>query len=133
MLDLRTLRADPEAALARLAPRGDPEIPTLVETALRHDEDRRRLIGEVETLKAERRGEHDCVVLFSGGKDSTYMLYQLVALGLKPLTFTLDNGFISDGAKDNIRRAAAHLCPTPRSSPRSTAAPISCWTTGVCG
>lgn len=54
MLDLRTLRADPEAALARLGPRGDPEIPKLVQTVLRYDEDRRRLIAEVETLKAER-------------------------------------------------------------------------------
>jgi seryl-tRNA synthetase len=54
MLDLRTLRADPEAALACLGRRGDPEIPTLVQAALQHDEDRRRLIAQVETLKAER-------------------------------------------------------------------------------
>ena len=54
MLDLRTLRGDAEAALVRLGRRGDPEIPALVQTALRHDEERRRLIAEVEALKAER-------------------------------------------------------------------------------
>jgi non-ribosomal peptide synthase protein (TIGR01720 family) len=37
------------------------------------------------------------------------MLYQLVGLGLNPLAFTLDNGFISDEAKANIRRVATAL------------------------
>ena len=51
----------------------------------------------------------DCVMLLSGGKDSTYALYQLVEMGLVPLVFSLDNGFISDGAKANIRRAVDDL------------------------
>lgn len=51
----------------------------------------------------------DCVMLLSGGKDSTYALYQVVEMGLTPLVFTLDNGYISDGAKANIRRAVAEL------------------------
>ena len=40
-------------------------------------------------------------MLLSGGKDSTYMLYQLVRdLGLRPLVvFTLDNGYISEEAR----------------------------------
>jgi amino acid adenylation domain-containing protein/non-ribosomal peptide synthase protein (TIGR01720 family) len=64
-----------------------------------------------EHIRAERRpgSDYDCVVLFSGGKDSTYMLYQVVALGLKPLVFSLDNGFISDQAKGNIRRVVDSL------------------------
>src|SRR5260370_4185047 len=45
----------------------------------------------------------------SGGKDSTSMLYQLCGLGLKPLVFTLDNGFISEAAKANIRRVVQSL------------------------
>ncbi len=49
-------------------------------------------------------GEYDCLALLSGGKDSTYVLGQLVEMGLKPLAFTLDNGYISEQAKDNIRR-----------------------------
>ncbi|MBK8021003.1 MAG: amino acid adenylation domain-containing protein [Chloroflexi bacterium] len=68
---------------------------------------------ELEALAAQIRarstGTYDVVALLSGGKDSTYMLYQLVRLGLRPLAFTLDNGYISDTAKDNIRRACEAL------------------------
>jgi amino acid adenylation domain-containing protein len=56
----------------------------------------------------EEKG-YDCIVLLSGGKDSTYMLYQLVGMGLRPLAFTLDNGYISDEAKANIRRVVNGL------------------------
>ncbi|HEV2670471.1 MAG TPA: amino acid adenylation domain-containing protein [Gemmatimonadales bacterium] len=63
----------------------------------------------VAEMKAARTGEYDCLVMLSGGKDSTYMLYQLCALGLKPLVFTLDNGFISEEAKANIRRVVQAL------------------------
>ena len=52
---------------------------------------------------------HDCIVLLSGGKDSTYTLYQVAALGLNALVFSLDNGFISDSAKANIKRVVDHL------------------------
>ena len=67
------------------------------------------LTALVAEMKATRTGEYDCLVLLSGGKDSTYMLYQLCDLGLKPLVFTLDNGFISDEAKTNIRRVVESL------------------------
>jgi amino acid adenylation domain-containing protein len=63
----------------------------------------------VHRMKAERTGDYDCIVLYSGGKDSSYMLYKLCELGLKPLVFTLDNGFISDEAKANIRRVVQSL------------------------
>jgi hypothetical protein len=39
--------------------------------------------------------EYDCLLLYSGGKDSTYALYKLIAMGLNVMTFTFDNGFIS--------------------------------------
>lgn len=58
----------------------------------------------VAEMKAARTGEYDCLVLFSGGKDSTYMLFKIKDLGLKPLAFILDNGFLSDEAMANIRR-----------------------------
>ena len=63
----------------------------------------------VAAMKAARTGAYDCLVLLSGGKDSTYMLYQLCHIGLHPLVFTLDNGFISDAAKTNIRRVVQAL------------------------
>ena len=59
------------------------------------------LVGE---MKAARTGEYDCLVLFSGGKDSTYMLYKIKDMGLKALAFTLDNGFLSEEAMANIHR-----------------------------
>jgi acyl carrier protein len=43
-------------------------------------------------------------VLLSGGKDSTYALAKLVGMGVSVLAFTLDNGYISESAKANIRR-----------------------------
>ncbi len=54
-------------------------------------------------------GEYDSMMLLSGGKDSTYALCRLVDLGLKPLVFTLDNGFISEGAKRNMRQVVDRL------------------------
>jgi amino acid adenylation domain-containing protein len=58
----------------------------------------------VAEMKAARTGDYDCLLLFSGGKDSTYMLYKIKELGLNPLAFTLDNGFLSEEAINNIRR-----------------------------
>ena len=63
----------------------------------------------VEETKANRTGEYDCLMLLSGGKDSTYVLAQLVEMGLKVLAFSLDNGFISPDALDNVRRVTKHL------------------------
>lgn len=72
----------------------------------RTPEDLRRLR---DSARRRRSGRHDCVHLLSGGKDSTYALYQLVAAGFEVFAVTLDNGFISDGAKDNIRRSIEDL------------------------
>jgi amino acid adenylation domain-containing protein/non-ribosomal peptide synthase protein (TIGR01720 family) len=60
-------------------------------------------------IKAESKGKQDCIMLLSGGKDSSYALCKLVDMGLTPLVFTLDNGFISQGAKDNIQRLVDRL------------------------
>ena len=53
--------------------------------------------------------QYDCLMLLSGGKDSTYALARLVDMGLNVLTFTLANGYISDEAKANIRRVTSDL------------------------
>lgn len=55
------------------------------------------------------RGEYDCLVPLSGGKDSIYLLYRLkVERKLKVLAFTVDVN-IPSLAWDNIRRALAKL------------------------
>ena len=53
--------------------------------------------------------EYDCLSLLSGGKDSTYILAQLKRMGLKILAFTLDNGYISEQAKDNINNIVTKM------------------------
>jgi acyl carrier protein len=58
---------------------------------------------------AARRGRHDCMLLLSGGKDSTYALGQLAGMGVRIHAFTLDNGYISEEAKANIRRVVGAL------------------------
>ena len=62
--------------------------------------------------KLQREGEYDYDVAlgFSGGKDSTYVLYKLVKeYGLKVKAYTLDNGFMSAEAKCKIDRLVKEL------------------------
>ena len=50
-------------------------------------------------------GEYDCLVGISGGKDSTLVLYRLKShFDARILTWTWDNGFLTDYAKENINR-----------------------------
>jgi hypothetical protein len=44
----------------------------------------------------------DCLLLYSGGKDSTYVLYRLVDWGCRVLTLTFDNGYIPARCFENI-------------------------------
>lgn len=54
--------------------------------------------------------KYDAAVGFSGGKDSTYVLYKLVKqYKLKVKAFTLDNGFMSDDAKRQIDKIVKEL------------------------
>ena len=69
----------------------------------------RDLADRLADARHRRTGEIDCLHLLSGGKDSTYALYQLVERGWNVHALTLDNGFISEGAKENIRRSVADL------------------------
>ena len=67
------------------------------------------LRAELAWAQKSRTGDYDAVALLSGGKDSTYMVFKLVELGFKVFALTLDNGFISDGAKDNVRESVKQL------------------------
>lgn len=52
----------------------------------------------------------DCLVPFSGGRDSSYVLHFLVKeLGLKPLAFSYDWGMITDLARRNQSRLCGKL------------------------
>lgn len=62
-------------------------------------------------LFAEKpKGECDCVVPLSGGRDSTYVLYNAKrVLGLNPLAVNFDNGFATPQAVENIENTCQAL------------------------
>jgi hypothetical protein len=63
-----------------------------------------------ELLEKNRSHPYDCVVCYSGGKDSTFTLQTLVQdYGLKVLAFTFDHGFTSPWALRNIERVTLAL------------------------
>ena len=69
-----------------------------------------KLIRIFEDAKAGKHGEYDALVPLSGGKDSMYILYLAVKVyGLKVLTMTLDNGFASRLAIENMERAVEKM------------------------
>lgn len=56
------------------------------------------------------QSEYDCLMSWSGGKDSTYTLAILKErFGLRMLAFTFDNGFVSPRAFENMRIVAENL------------------------
>lgn len=60
--------------------------------------------------KLQRKGDYDCLVMCSGGKDSTASLYYMKKrYGLNVLAFTFDNGFENPEALKNISTAVEIL------------------------
>jgi N-acetyl sugar amidotransferase len=59
--------------------------------------------------KTGKGRKYDCIVGVSGGRDSTYTLYNAVKLGLRPLVVHFDNGWNSEIAVQNIKNACKAL------------------------
>lgn len=54
--------------------------------------------------------EPDCIVCFSGGRDSSYGLHYVKnVLGMNPLTYTYDWGMVTDVARRNISRLCGRM------------------------
>ncbi|NDA63518.1 MAG: glucosamine 6-phosphate synthetase [Chitinophagia bacterium] len=73
-------------------------------------------VQPIENLKAlvepyrRKDGKPDCIVPFSGGRDSTYSLHIIKKeLGLNPIAFTYDWGMVTDLARRNIARVCGKL------------------------
>ncbi len=67
---------------------------------------------ELDDLIAECKGrsDYDCIVPFSGGKDSTWTLYYLVKeYGLRPLVVRFDHGFLRPNVLENTQRTIRKL------------------------
>lgn len=63
----------------------------------------------VTELKAKKNGPYDSIVGLSGGVDSSFVAYQAVKLGLKPLAVHFDNGWNSELATKNIEQIVKSL------------------------
>lgn len=60
--------------------------------------------------KYKGKSDYDCIVPFSGGKDSTYTLYYLMKeYGVKPLVVRFDQMFLRNKHRENIERTLRHL------------------------
>jgi glucosamine--fructose-6-phosphate aminotransferase (isomerizing) len=65
-----------------------------------------------ELLEPYRRNgkEHDCIVPFSGGRDSCYGLHLIVnEFKMKPVTYTYDWGMVTDLGRRNISRMCGDM------------------------
>lgn len=80
--------------------------------------------AELERILCDHQGRgrnYDAVVAFSGGKDSSYLIRRIREEfpGLRMLAFTLDNGFMSPLARENVlelvpRLGVDHVFVRPR-------------------
>jgi len=103
-------------------PRSEPDIQLdedgLCNICFEHEAAHRDFDGtpQLETdftrIIQKHRGKHDydCLVMCSGGKDSTSALYYMVKrYRLKPLAFMFDHGFETEDAVTNVQRAVEIL------------------------
>lgn len=71
--------------------------------------ERKRLLDRL-VEKFRGKGDYDCIVPFSGGKDSTFQLYYLVKeYGLKPLVVRFNHGFMRPTIQENNQRTFKKL------------------------
>lgn len=62
--------------------------------------------------KIKRKMQHkkyDCVVPFSGGIDSTYVLYYVKKAGLRPIALHSDNGWVANISRQNMKKTVEKL------------------------
>lgn len=67
---------------------------------------------ELDELIEQYRGkyDYDCIIPFSGGKDSTWTLYYLMKeYNIKPLVVRFDHGFLRSNLEENTKKALREL------------------------
>jgi len=67
---------------------------------------------ELDSLIEQYRGkyDYDCIIPYSGGKDSTWALYYLVKeYNLKPLVVRFDHGFLRPNLNENTKKVQRKL------------------------
>jgi N-acetyl sugar amidotransferase len=72
--------------------------------------DKHQLSGIIERIKKAGDGKkYDILIGLSGGVDSSYALIKAVEFGLRPLCFSIDNGWNNPMADENIMRIVEGL------------------------
>jgi tRNA(Ile)-lysidine synthase TilS/MesJ len=60
--------------------------------------------------KYKDKGKYDCIIPFSGGKDSTFTAWYLITQKkLKPLIVRFDHGFFRNNLKNNVEETLSKL------------------------
>lgn len=72
-------------------------------------EDVEKFLSKIGKMMVFDRNKYDCLIGLSGGVDSSFALYNAVKLGLRPLAFSLDNGWNDPKADENIMRLVEGL------------------------
>jgi len=67
----------------------------------------KELVNEIK--ENGKNKEYDCLIGVSGGTDSTFLLYNLKKLGLRPLAVHLDNGWDTELSVKNIEQVIKKL------------------------
>jgi len=67
----------------------------------------REMLSKVKYTGLGRK--YDCLIGLSGGVDSSYALHLAVQRGLRPLSYTIDNGYNDPKADENIMRLVETL------------------------
>lgn len=84
-----------------------------IQPAIDNGERRTELLQDFKRTIEECRGkgrDYDCLVSLSGGKDSAYLAHLMKEhYGLRTLAFTIDMGFMSDAALENVKTIVQKL------------------------
>lgn len=71
-------------------------------------EKKKEFVGLLEQYKG--KGQYDCIIPFSGGKDSTFTVFKMIKeFGVKPLVVSFDHGFYRPKTLENRRRTLKKL------------------------
>ena len=65
--------------------------------------------NSIPVFKYGFRRSYDCIIGLSGGIDSSYALTKIIQMGLRPLCFSVDNGWNDPIADENIMRLVEGL------------------------
>jgi N-acetyl sugar amidotransferase len=92
-----------ECDYCKLHDRFEKKYPLNLEGRKKRDQ----IINEIK--KSGRKKKYDCIVGFSGGRDSSYCLLMAKKLGLRPLAVHFNSGWNTDIAINNMKRIVKQL------------------------